>query len=310
LTDEQIEEMYELYDIPRTLRPHNIRQWERMLRKLVRYARRHDHDGSFRPPLGTRLGNWCRDQRRFMSDGVLLPYRVQRLNEIGFRWTIDKIPTRPSWEAMFERLVEYKDEHGHTNVPVLYGKDEKLGTWRYNQIYLRRSGSKYLKPGRINKLDGICFDWNNTRPVDKRWDEKYDRLVEYWKKNNSTIVPTHYEEDPELGIWVYNQRSLYNRKDRRMTPQKIERLEAIGFVWNALEAAWLEMYTRLNEYRHKNGNADVKKRYKKDPKLGIWVQTQRWQYKAGKLSPDRIEMLEAIGFKWIAERGRLRRRSE
>ena len=85
-----------------------------------------------------------------------------------------------------------------------------------------------------------------------------------------------------------------------MTPERIEKLEAIGFVWDAQEAAWQEMYNRLVEYIDRKGDADVPQRYKKDPKLGTWVNNQRKAYREGKMPLDRIEKLEAIGFRWNA----------
>mmetsp|Transcript_39596 Transcript_39596/g.95648 ORF Transcript_39596/g.95648 Transcript_39596/m.95648 type:complete len:245 (+) Transcript_39596:102-836(+) len=242
-----------------------------------------------------------------MSNGVLLPYRVQKLNEIGFRWTIDKIEVRVPWEAMVDRLVEYKNEYGDTNVPLRYVKDEKLGMWVYTQIHQRRNGWKVLTPERIKKLDGIGFDWNNTIAADDKWDEKYDRLVGYWKENSSSAVPQRYDEDQELANWVTTQRNLYNTNSSRMTPERIERLDSIGFVWNAREAVWFEMYNRLVDYREENGHSDFPTTSKIDPKLGTWVDAQRQHYKKGKLSPDRIEMLEAVGFKWSVRHGRARR---
>ena len=39
-----------------------------------------------------------------------------------------------------------------------------------------------------------------------RWNEMFERLVEYKKKNGSTNVPHTYKEDPELASWVYHRR--------------------------------------------------------------------------------------------------------
>lgn len=33
------------------------------------------------------------------------------------------------WDEMFERLLEYKAEHGHCLVPNRYAKDPQLGSW-------------------------------------------------------------------------------------------------------------------------------------------------------------------------------------
>ena len=300
LTDEEIEEMYDTYDISRKKYSRtDIRKWERMFQELVRYVEDDEKfDGRFSLPIGTKLGRWCNMQRTMKKSNRLLPYRVERLDEIGFKWTVarERVVHVP-WETMFRRLVAYRDEYGDTNVPIYYPKDEKLGLWVKDQQALRRKGEKSLTPERMKKLDDIGFKWNDTTH-DSKWDDKYDRLVEYWKKHNSTVVPRRYDDDPELGRWVGSQRVLYRKNDNRMMPERIERLEAIGFVWDAQEAAWQEMYNRLVEYKHRKGDAGVPTVNKEDPKLGRWVMMQRARYTEGKLSPDRIEKLEAIGFKW------------
>ena len=43
-------------------------------------------------------------------------------------------------------------------------------------------------------------------------------------------------------------------------------------------------------------------------KLGEWVRNQRDAYKAGKLSAERIDRFEALGFVWVAPRGPRRHR--
>jgi hypothetical protein len=72
------------------------------------------------------------------------------------------------------------------------------------------------------------------------------------------------------------------------------------------EQNWDKMFERLIKYKNEHGNCDVPRRYKKDPPLGIWVNTQRRLWKAiqiGKTqsTPEyksRFEKLEKHGFKW------------
>ena len=54
------------------------------------------------------------------------------------------------------------------------------------------------------------------------------------------------------------------------------------------------------KYKELHGNANCPKRYVTPDryKLGIWQNSQRREYKKGKLSDDRIEKLEGTGFKW------------
>jgi hypothetical protein len=61
---------------------------------------------------------------------------------------------------------------------------------------------------------------------------------------------------------------------------------------------WYGMFRRLVAYQKKYGSTNVTKRYKEDPKLGIWVCTQRSSYNKKELSEERINRLDSIGFVW------------
>ena len=107
-------------------------------------------------------------------------------------------------------------------------------------------------------------------------------------------VPARYQEDGyRLGKWVSHQR---NRKST-LAPERLERLEAIGFVWGPITEAWEEGFSKLQKFKIREGHCDVPARYQEDGySLGRWVTTQRKTEST--LSPKRLERLEAIGFVW------------
>jgi hypothetical protein len=81
----------------------------------------------------------------------------------------------------------------------------------------------------------------------------------------------------------------------RLTDERRKRLEEVDFVWSAREGEkgteqgritrnsyddqWDQMFTRLQGYKKSYGDCLVPKRFKEDPKLGTWVDTQRVQFK-------------------------------
>jgi hypothetical protein len=81
----------------------------------------------------------------------------------------------------------------------------------------------------------------------------------------------------------------------RLTEERRKRLEEVDFVWSAREGEkgseqgritrnsyddqWDQMFTRLQGYKGTYGDCLVPKRFKEDPKLGTWVDTQRVQFK-------------------------------
>ena len=98
-------------------------------------------------------------------------------------------------------------------------------------------------------------------------------------------------------IFAMNMGTLTYPNDRVLVgklPQgQIDKLEAIGFVWDVLKEKWNQIYAELVDFHNTNGHVNVPQRF---GKLGAWCGTQRVFFKQGKLPQDRIDKLEAIGF--------------
>lgn len=67
---------------------------------------------------------------------------------------------------------------------------------------------------------------------------------------------------------------------------------------------WQTRFNELVVFKNSVGHCDVPYKYVKNPKLGRWVRTQRYQYilmRQGKRSPMNVERkkaLENVGFRW------------
>jgi hypothetical protein len=93
-----------------------------------------------------------------------------------------------------------------------------------------------------------------------------------------------------------------------MTASKVEALESIGFTWAKRkgDASWLYKYHELQKFYEQFGSCDVPTKYAPNPALGRWVSTQRSEYKifmhadgrSRHLTQEKVDMLNAIGFKW------------
>ena len=127
----------------------------------------------------------------------------------------------------------------------------------------------------------------------------------------------------------------------RLTEERVRRLESIGFEWKVrnkmkryYDKQWQDMFERLLKFKAENNHCMVPKRYPPDIKLGVWVHTQRTQFRklvnvkrgsmdsAGlttevipdvtlpkgeeasfRLTEDRRKRLEEAGFVWSAREG-------
>ena len=89
-----------------------------------------------------------------MRDSNVRNETIKKLDNIQFGCGIPK----NNWDAMFERLLLYKKEHGDTRVPKRYIDDcgYKLGCWVYNQRRdLPRTKDYFLCDERIERLNRI-----------------------------------------------------------------------------------------------------------------------------------------------------------
>ena len=76
------------------------------------------------------------------------------------------------------------------------------------------------------------------------------------------------------------------------------RLTSLGFVWSS-SSVWIGHLVKLVRFRMDHGHCNVPRRWARDPHLGSWVSWLRQMRKRRLgLSPERVRMLDALGFEW------------
>ena len=206
------------------------------------------------------------------------------------------------FEKGFQATLDYKEATGDPNAPQGYKTQEgyRLGSWQSNQREDYKKGK--LSHERIQRLEGIGFKWimGALKPNRLKWDHWYELTLEYMNKHRDPNAPQGYktQEGYRLGSWQINQRKDY--KNGKITLERVERLESIGFSWG-LRDKWFEKgFQETLNYKKDTGDPNAPKYYKTPEgyKLGRWQGTQRYIYWKGKLSTQRIERLEKIGFRF------------
>ena len=138
---------------------------------------------------------------------------------------------------------------------------------------------------------GFQFDRHNDRR-----DSRSCELIEFREAHGHCNVPDSWPENLRLARWVMTQRQMFRKG--KPTEDRVQRLEAIGFIWCRQKHAWNEMYQRLVRYKMVHGDCDVPSGWKEDPQLGSWVVRQRHLKKKGLLSEERARKLDGIGMRW------------
>jgi hypothetical protein len=251
---------------------------------------------------GLKLGRWYRMRLQEYKNGILPDEKSKLLEEIGIQ---KESVVKRNWERNYACARHFFEKNGNLAVDSDYVTEEgiKLGIWLSSQREKYKLGT--LSEEQVNALEYIGIQWNR---FDSKWDSFYELAKIYFRENGNLLVPANYEtaDGVKLGSWVATQRNKY--KNNKLSEIQIERLEKLSIVWNVSDIAWEEGYCHAKEYRKNNGNLNVKNGYvcKDGFKLYSWVQNKRTAYKKGKLSSERIALLEALGIKWENEKTNVR----
>eukprot|EP00586_Coscinodiscus_wailesii_P002188 CAMPEP_0172491936 /NCGR_PEP_ID=MMETSP1066-20121228/22870_1 /TAXON_ID=671091 /ORGANISM="Coscinodiscus wailesii, Strain CCMP2513" /LENGTH=259 /DNA_ID=CAMNT_0013261257 /DNA_START=113 /DNA_END=892 /DNA_ORIENTATION=+ len=220
--------------------------WNDQYENLIRYKAIYGHcKVPQKFPDNPGLGKWVMTQRlqyKYMKQGkptTLKKERFQALDNLGFTW--DMIGTNGiTWMQRYEELKDFKSRKGHCRVPRTYFDNPRLGSW----VNFQRSQYKYMKEGkpsqmkakRVELLNKIGFTWNVIGAESDKWMEQYEALKQFRMREGHCRVPSRFQDDLSLGLWVVTQRQHYKyMKDGKptiMTARRLQLLRDIDFTWN------------------------------------------------------------------------------
>ncbi|MBQ9686699.1 MAG: Helicase associated domain protein [Oscillospiraceae bacterium] len=281
--------------------------WDLMYAEAKKY---HTENGDLNVPKryitasGYSLGNWLNNQRRVRAGkvvGTLTEEQVKLLDDLGMRW---ESASDQSWERFYTAARRYYERHGDLLINRLYETDEglKLGRWLANQRNYRKSGirNSYLTDERIQALDELGMQWD---VLDYLFERNYAAAVEYHRAHGDLNVPTHYIDANglRLGVWIANLRTHYRKNTLRLSEDQLLRLNELGMLWNGkFQSDWDSAYEEAARYQSEHGNINVPSKYKTSSglALGAWIARQRDFWKAGRLSEERKQKLDALGMVW------------
>lgn len=215
-------------------------KWELRYAELVEYKRKHRHcKVPANDPENLQLGRWVSATRREYKKrqngqkNQLTDERVLKLHSLGFEFDVHTT----SWEQKYEELCDYRERHGHCNVPASYNENQPLAIWvkRQREAHYKRfrNGMKAgMTDERIAALQKIGFSFAEYNPIPRgkqmSWDDRIQQLQAYKDKHGHCNVPRDAkstEEEQSLGNWVALCRNNYTRKVKTMTEERRKQLE-------------------------------------------------------------------------------------
>ncbi len=195
------------------------------------------------------------------------------------------------WQNNLNKLIQYKSEFGHVNVPKSYS-DRKLARLVITLRQQKRNGT--IKSERELSLHQIGFDFE---PLRSQWLDVYYKVVEFYKLNGHASPNRRSENDYEctLADWVHRMHKLI--RNQELSEEKVEKLKLINIDGNpadhkltkkGLPKAFEKMFGRLNAYIKEYNNIiypDMS-----DPVLYSWVLLQQQRVSASLITPREYKL--------------------
>ena len=207
-----------------------------------------------------------------------------------------------TWDHYFAAAGLYYAEHGDLKVPLRYKTPGglSLGDWVQTQRQIRKGKRTFgtLTQQQIERLDSIGMVWETRSET--AWARGLEAARRYRQQYGDLQVPSAYKDADgfALGNWIRNTRSRFGSGS--LKESQIRELDALGMVWNNIDAKWERCYAEAALYCEKHGSLNLAPKYVSPSgiRLGAWVENQRAYYLKGELSDDKIRRLEAIGMLW------------
>jgi len=125
-------------------------------------------------------------------------------------------------------------------------------------------------------------------------------LRSYIAREGHANVPHGFVTDDRfmLGNWVIRRRS--ERNAGTLTPAKVAELDALGMVWDPVDANYRAAVAHLRAYVARKGHANVPATHVTDDgfMLGSWVSSRRSERNTGTLTTARVVELTGLGMVW------------
>lgn len=190
---------------------HNFHKYENHIQQFGHDVPIHQNDSS--------LSKWVNQQKKeyrilqTKGESKLSPSQLQRLNDVGFKFTSRK--KYGSWSDRMKEFIQYREKNGHGRVPVSH---PTLGSWVHGQrrqykLYQEQNPKSTLTDARVSEMKNAGFVFevakknqlNDARSHAKSWNERYEELKDFKARYGHTVVPQNY---PNLGWWVNTQRKV------------------------------------------------------------------------------------------------------
>ncbi len=205
----------------------DVLDWDNMYSKLLNFKEQHGHAHITETNCDTQLYNWLKYQRVLYWQGKLDYSKIEKLKNTGVDM---RHQTLNHWENMYERLVQFKEKHGHLNVTPFFGAEKEL----INFVKVIRRTQETKSQNRKEKLNTLGFVWSPQNTVvteinkfkgNEQWLKRYQELKRYKEQYGTCYICTTSKTHKSLSGWISVQRN----KVSKLSKFRISLLREIEF---------------------------------------------------------------------------------
>jgi len=246
---------------------------------------------------------WC--YRNKKNRESLSPEQLEKLKTVDFSYDIG-LRSDDNESDFIDRVIELQQFQEETGGFIFYKDFEEYNSLK---IWLANIRKKYregnLEQEKIDFLKSIGFNEDDYSPVDKKWNDRFKELKEYYASNKNYQIP-NLQEYRNLRLWLKYQIKAFS--EGKLEEEKIELLKSIEFNFSSENLklqkkssgprieVWINRINELKDFYKKNNSWHIPSTDKENRSLLLWLRRIKQEKEKGILAPEREADLISIGF--------------
>jgi superfamily II DNA or RNA helicase len=209
-----------------------INTWEEKRQELIQFyiKNRTTPSQSSNDLKEKQLGSWQQHQRKDYKNKEkrMTSEKVRLLEEIsGWRWE-----EPDTWEEQRRKWIGfYSNNKQYPSMSSKKIEEKQLGQWQSDQRKHYKKKDNCMTSERVRLLEEETPVWRWEEP--DTWEEQRHEWIKFYQENKRyPLQSSNNIKEKQLARWQQTQRINYNKKEKRLTIQRIKLLDKETPGWN------------------------------------------------------------------------------
>ena len=245
-----------------------------------------------------KIGHWLTYQKVQYRKGLLSKERVQKLIAAGI--SMEHQAQQNDWDHMLRLCIKYKEEFGTWPTRRTIFKEKKIGLWLADQKFQCRKG--LLSEERVQKLIAAGINLDYQRQIND-WDNMLELCIKHKEEFGTWPSQQTIYKEKKIGRWLATQKSQYRKG--LLSKERVQKLIAAGISMECQvqQNDWDNMLELCIKHKEEFDVWPTQKTIFEEKRIGRWLADQKYQYRKGLLSEERVQKLIAAGIELKKQEG-------